>query len=171
VRPPRPSKFGEPISARHRSLIAAATVMAASLLTLVPVVATLPLLPPFGLLLLLAWRLRGPDILPVWAAAPLGLFDDLFSGQPLGSAMSLWTLALIAIDVIDGRLVWRDFWQDWLIAGGAVSAFLIGSRLAGTPIGAHVDTVLLLQIVIAIALYPLAAIVCARIDERGQQPR
>lgn len=171
MRPPRPSKFGEPITPRRRTVIAALTVMAASLVTLVPIVTTIPVLPPFGLLVLLGWRLRSPDVLPVWAAAPLGLFDDLFSGQPLGSAMSLWTLSLIAIDLIDSRLVWRDFWHDWLVASGAIAAYLVGSRLAGTPIGAHVDTVLLLQIVTATALYPLAAILCARIDDAGQQRR
>ncbi|MES2339050.1 MAG: rod shape-determining protein MreD [Pseudomonadota bacterium] len=169
MRPPRPSKFGEPASPRRRTIIAAATVMAGSLLTLVPLVATIPFLPPFGLLLLLAWRLRSPETLPVWAAAPLGLFDDLFSGHPLGSAMSLWTLSMLVIDVIDSRLVWRDFWQDWLIAAGAVAGFLIGARLAGTPLSAHVDTVLLLQIVIAVSLYPLAALICARVDAMGRQ--
>ena len=171
MKPPRPSKFAEPISTRRRATIAALSVMAGSLVTLLPVVATIPLLPPCGLLVLLAWRLRGAEILPVWAAAALGLWDDLFSGQPLGSAMSLWTLALIAVDVIDHRLVWRDFRQDWLIAGGATAAFLAGSRLAAAPIGAHVDAVLLLQIAISAALYPLAASLCARIDERGQRGR
>ena len=134
MKAPRPSKFAEPISARRRTTIAAATVMLASLATLVPFVAPLPLLPPCGLLMLLGWRLRSPDVLPVWGAAPLGLFDDLFSGQPFGSAMALWTLALISIDIIDNRLVWRDFWQDWLIAGGGIATFLVVSRLAGTPI-------------------------------------
>ena len=171
MRAPRPSKFGEPISPRRRSVIAALTVMAASLVTLLPVVTSVPFLPPFGLMMLLGWRLRDPDILPVWAGAPLGLFDDLFSGQPLGSAMSLWTCSLIAIDVIDSRLVWREFRHDWLVAGGATAAVLIASRLAGTSIGAHVDSVLLFQIVIAIALYPFVATLCARIDERGRQPR
>lgn len=167
----RPSKFGEPVSERRRMMTAAATVIAGSLATLVPVVATLPLLPPLGLLLLLAWRLRNQAILPMWAGIPLGLFDDLVSGQPLGSAMALWTASLVLIDIIDNRLVWRDFWQDWLIAGGAVGGCLIAQRLAATPLAAHVDTVLLLQIVIATALFPLAARVCAAVDERGRRLR
>ncbi|MBN2971854.1 hypothetical protein JW805_07480 [Roseomonas aeriglobus] len=171
MRPPRPSKFGEPISARRRSLIAAAVVMVGSLLPIVPIVAVVPYLPPLGLLLLVAWRQRSPDILPVWAGVPLGLWDDLLSGHPLGSAMSLWTLIMLTIDLIDHRLVWRDFWQEWLVAAGAVAGFLIGARLAGTPLRAHVDTVLLIQILIAIALYPLAAALCAWVDEQGQQRR
>ncbi|MFD1788668.1 rod shape-determining protein MreD [Sphingomonas floccifaciens] len=172
MRPPRPSKFGEPISARRRSLIAAAVVMAGSLLpVLVPLISVVPYLPPLGLLFLLAWRQRSPDILPVWAGAPLGLWDDLLSGHPLGSATSLWTLILIGIDLVDNRLVWRDFWQDWLVAGGAVAGFLIGARLAGTPLVAHVDTVLMIQIAIAAALYPLAAATCGWVDAMGQQRR
>ena len=150
---------------------AVASILAGSLVTLLPVVATVPFLPPFGLLMFLGWRLLRPGALPVWAAAPLGLFDDLVSGQPLGSAVSLWTLTLIAIDIVDHRLVWRDFWQDWLIAAAGIAAFLAGSRLAGTPLGAHVDTVLLIQIAIATALYPLAATIVGRVYDRGLQPR
>ncbi len=145
--------------------------MLGSLVTILPFVTSFPILPPFGLLVLLAWRLRSPDVLPIWAAAPLGLFDDLFSGNALGSAIALWTAALIAIDVIDSRVVWRDFWHDWLVAGGAISVFLLGARLADTPLGSHVDTVLLIQIVIALSLYPLVAMLCARIDAAGQQGR
>jgi len=171
VTAPRPSKFGEPISARRRSLVAAGVVMLGSLLPIVPVVASIPYLPPFGLLLLLAWRLRNPAILPVWAGAPLGLWDDLLSGQPLGSAVSLWTATLIVIDILDHRLVWRTFWQDWMIAAIAVAVFLFGARLASTPLTAHVDGVILIQIIIAAALYPLAARACGRVDEIGQRPR
>ncbi|HWK37065.1 rod shape-determining protein MreD, partial [Sphingomonas sp.] len=144
--------------------------MAGSLVTLLPLVATVAFLPPCGLLMLLAWRLRRPELFASWAAVPLGLFDDLVSGQPLGSAMAFWTLCVLAIDVLDTRLVWRDFWQDWLIAGGGVAFCLIASRLVASPIAAHVDTALLLQILASCALYPLAAYVCARIDQR-RQPR
>lgn len=171
MRPPRPSKFGEPVSERRRSWIAAATVVLGSLTVLVPVVATLPLLPPFGLLVLLAWRLRNQAILPVWAGLPLGLFDDLVSGQSLGSAMALWTAAIVMIDIVDSRLVWRDFWQDWVLAGACIAGTLILQRLVAAPLLAHVDTVILLQIVISVALYPLVALVCARIDERGRRLR
>ncbi len=57
-------------------IVAPATIMAGSLITIVPVVATVPLLPPFGLLMLLAWRLRGPDVFRSWVPVPRGLFDD-----------------------------------------------------------------------------------------------
>ena len=166
-RAPRQSPFAEPRSARGRMIAAAISIMLASLITLLPIIANVPYLPPFGLLMLLGWRLRDGDLFPSWAAVPLGLFDDLLSGQPLGSAMALWTISVIVIDIIDSRLVWRDFWQDWLIAAGAIAFCLIVARLVAAPIGAHVDTVMLFQILVATALYPLAALVCARIDERG----
>jgi rod shape-determining protein MreD len=144
--------------------LAPATIMLGSLVTILPFVASVALLPPFGLLMLLGWRMQRPDALRPWAAVLLGLFDDLVSGQPLGSAMLLWTSCFIAIDILDTRLVWRDFWQDWLIATGAIGFCLIAGRLVATSFGAHVDTVLLLQIIISAALYPLIARLCARLD-------
>jgi rod shape-determining protein MreD len=144
--------------------LAPVTIMLGSLVTILPFVATVALMPPFGLLMLLGWRMRRPDALKPWAAVLLGMFDDLVSGQPLGSAMLLWTLCFIVIDVLDTRLVWRDFWQDWLLASGAIGFCLIAGRLAATQFGAHVDTVLLLQIIISAALYPLIARLCARLD-------
>jgi rod shape-determining protein MreD len=146
----------------------AASVMLGSLVTIVPVVAHFPILPPFGLLVLLGWRLRRTDIFPIWAALPLGFFDDLVSGQPLGAAMLLWTLCFFMIDLIDQRLVFRDFWQDWLIAAGAVGFCLIAGRLFATPIGAHVDTMLLLQAVISVLLFPLVSQLCAWLDGKRE---
>jgi rod shape-determining protein MreD len=146
------------------------TVVAGSLLTALPVITIVPALPPFGLLMLLAWRLLARFALRPWAAAPLGFFDDLVSGQPLGSATLLWSLCFLAIEMVEQRLVFRDFWQDWLIAGGAI-AFCIGvGRLIAVPVGAHVDTVLWAQIVMAVMLFPLAARIVAWIDrKRGAQ--
>lgn len=146
------------------------TIMAGSLVTIIPVIATIPILPPLGLVMLLAWRLLARFALRPWAAAPLGLFDDLLSGQPLGSAVLLWSLAFVAIDLIEQRLAFRDFWQDWLIASGAIAACLLGGRFIAVPVGAHVDTVLLAQIVITMMLFPLAARVVATVEaKRGQE--
>ncbi len=80
------------------------------------------MLPPFGFMLLVAWRQVRPGLLPVWAGLPLGLFDDIYSGQPFGSAMLLWSLAMILLELVEARFPWRNFLLDWL-----VSAVLIGS--------------------------------------------
>lgn len=138
--------------------------MAGSLVTILPWSGTLPLLPPFGLLMMLSWRLLAPLSLRVWAPALLGLFDDLVSGQPVGSAMLLWTLAYFLVEAMDARSGVRDFVQSWAIAAVAIALCLAGGRLVATPLGAHVDSVLLLQIVIAILIFPATARMVAWID-------
>lgn len=158
--------FDPPLPRSRARALPWVTVMAGSLVTIVPVVATLPLLPPCGLLMLLAWRLLAPLALRRWAPAPLGLFDDLVSGQPLGSAMMLWTLAFFLIDLFDQRTLFRAFAQDWLIASGAIAFCLIGGRLVATPLGAHVDGVLLVQVIVTALLFPCAARLVAWIDRR-----
>lgn len=144
--------------------LAPLSVMLGSLMTLLPIVTSFPVLPPFGLLLLLGWRMTRGDSMRVWASVPLGLFDDLVSGQPMGSAMVLWTSCILVIDVLDTRLVWRDFWQDWLIAAGAIIFCLAIGRLIAVPMSAHVDTALVLQILASAALFPLIYRLCAWFD-------
>jgi rod shape-determining protein MreD len=146
--------------------LAPLSVVIGSLLTLIPVIATVPFLPPFGLMMLLGWRLHRADAMRVWASVPLGFFDDMVSGQPLGCAMLMWTVCIIAVDVLDTRLVWRDFWQDWAIAAGGIAFFLIAGRLVATPFAAHVDTALLIQILVSVALFPLAVRLCAALDRK-----
>jgi len=149
--------------------LAPLSVVLGSMMTLLPVVATVPFLPPFGLMMLLGWRLVRGDAMKVWMPVPLGFVDDMLSGQPLGSAMVLWTLAILMVDVLDTRLVWRDFWQDWLIASGAIAMVLVGGRLIAVPFSAHVDTALLLQIVVSAALFPVIARFCAWLDRDKKQ--
>ena len=109
------------------------------MVAIVPVVATVPLLPPFGLLMLIAWRLLARFALRPWAAAPLGFFDDLVSGQPLGSSVLLWSVCFVVIELIEVRLVFRDFWQDWMIAAGAIAFCLCAGRLDRGAVAAQVD--------------------------------
>jgi rod shape-determining protein MreD len=49
--------------------------------------------------------------------------DDIFSGQPFGSAGLLWSLAMLTIEIIDSRAIWRDYIQDWLIAALLIRRF------------------------------------------------
>ncbi|SEM55693.1 rod shape-determining protein MreD [Sphingomonas gellani] len=142
------------------------TVIAGSAITAWPVIATVPLMPPFGLLMLLSWRLLAPFALRRWAAAPLGLADDLFSGQPLGSAVLLWSACFIAIDLIEQRLAFRDFWQDWLIGGGAVTFCLLAGRFIAVPFDSSLNGALLLQIAASVLLLPATARVVAWIDRK-----
>jgi rod shape-determining protein MreD len=161
----RRSPFAPPPGAFERQLVPVGSVLLASLAPLLPEIATNTLLPPLGLMVLLAWRLLRDDLWPVWIALPLGLFDDLFSGQPLGTAMALWTIAFLGIDLIDTRLVWRDHWQDWGIAGLIIAAELtLALGIAHLTGGAMPFVLLLPQIAVSILLFPLVARSCAALD-------
>jgi rod shape-determining protein MreD len=158
--------FDEPEASRWRRALPAVSVLLGSTLTIWPLIASFPYLPPCGLMMLLAWRLVRPGTFAIWAPLPLGLFDDMLSGQPLGSAIFLWSLCFVAIDLIDQRLPYRNYWQDWLIAAGALAFCLIAGRLAASPFGAHVDTVLLVQIMVSVMLFPIAGRLCAWLDRK-----
>ena len=142
------------------------TVMLGSAVTVLPVIAQAPVMPPFGLLLLLSWRLLRPELWRTWIGLPLGLFDDIMSGQPIGSAMFLWTVMLIAVDAIEHRMVWRSYRQDWLIAAAAIIFCIAGgvffARITG---GGNVNFKLVVpQMVWTILLFPFVVRQCARID-------
>ena len=158
--------FVEPIPAARVRAIPIVSIMAGSLVTVIPLIATFPVLPPFGLMVLLAWRLARPETMRIWAPVPFGLFDDLVSGQPLGSAMLLWTIGFIVIDMLDLRLMSRDFWQDWMLAAGAILLALSGGRLIAAPFRAHVDTLILFQGIAAVLLYPFVARLVAWLDTK-----
>lgn len=158
--------FQEPLTPGRARALPWATVAAGSLVTIAPVIATVPLMPPIGLLILLAWRLLARFALRPWAAAPLGAFDDLVSGQPLGSAVLLWSVCFLGIDLVERRLSYRDFWQDWLLAAAAIVFCIIGGRLIAVPLRAHTDTAMLAQTALTICLFPLSARTIAWIDRK-----
>lgn len=141
------------------------TVLLGSLTPWLPVIAPAPVLPPFGLLVMLAWRLLRPGLLPPWAGLPLGLFDDLYSGQPMGSGVLLFSLALIVIELIEIRFPWRNFWLDWLTAAGIVVPYLIiAALLSGAEPTLVQLRVIAPQILLSIILFPIIARTVAVLD-------
>lgn len=165
ARHPR-SRIGRAPSQTQRQAVPILSTMLGSLTPIVPVIATAPTMPPWGLLVLLAWRMLHRNLWPVWMGLPLGLFDDLFSGQPLGSSMMLWTLALLGLDLLDRRMLWRDFRQEWIIAGGIVTAVtLLQLTIAHLTGGATSPLYILPQILVSILAFPLVARVCAVLDD------
>lgn len=86
----------------------------------------------------IAWRQLHPGLLPVWAGLPLGLFDGLFSGEPFGTAVLLWSLTAILIELIEVRLPWRNFLTEWLVAVGLIITYialcLAISNIAGASV-------------------------------------
>lgn len=168
--PTRPVREYESRFDREQSLlkmlaIPIASVAIASMITALPIFTKEPLLPPLGLLIILSWRLMRPGLLPVWSGVPFGLMDDVFSGQPFGSAGLLWSLAMLFIEIIDSRAIWRDHLQDWVIAAILIAAVLMGGLwIAGMAHAAPDPAVLIPQIILSILLYPLAVRICARLD-------
>ena len=168
--PTRPVREYESRFDREQSLlkmlaIPIASVAIASMITALPIFTKEPLLPPLGLLMFLSWRLMRPGLLPVWSGVPFGLMDDMFSGQPFGSAGLLWSLAMLSIEIIDARAIWRDHVQDWLIAAVLIAGVLLGGLwIAGMAHAAPEPAVLIPQIILSILLYPLAVRICARLD-------
>jgi rod shape-determining protein MreD len=141
------------------------SVMLLSLVPFAPIVASAPLMPPLASMALLAWRMLRPGMLPVWAGAPLGAFDDLFSGQPFGSAILLWSSAMIAMDIVDARLRWRGFLQDWALAAAMIAIYLVLALvLANIAGGASPLPVIVPQIVFSIVVHPLVTRLVAALD-------
>ncbi|WP_294120970.1 rod shape-determining protein MreD [Sphingomonas sp.] len=144
----------------------AATVVLGSMISLLPIVSTTGWWPDWGLLMLVAWRLLRADAWPAWWAAPLGFVNDLILGSPIGLSVALWAAMMIAMDTLDRRTQWRDYWIEWGIAGLFIAlAELAQWRVAGAlgapvPLGITIGPAIL----IGILCFPVAAFLAARID-------
>jgi len=142
-----------------------ASIMLGSLFPVLLIADVMPLAPSFGFLVLLGWRMVRPGLLPLWAGAPLGAFDDLFSGQPFGSAILLWSLAMIAIEFVEARFPWRGFWQDWFTAGVmAVCYWLATLLVSGASLTPEMVSVAAPQALLSVLLYPIIARMVAGLD-------
>jgi rod shape-determining protein MreD len=145
--------------------VPAATVVAASLLSALPIVATSGWYPDFGFLALIGWRLLRSDPWPAWWAAPLGLANDLITGEPVGLSVALWSATMLLLDLIDRRTMWRDYWIEWALAAmllllnEIVSWWSAGILGAATPF-----SMLMPPLLISIFVFPVAAWLVARID-------
>lgn len=141
------------------------SVLLGSLTPWLPVIAAAPVMPPFALMLLLAWRLLRPGLFPLWAGLPLGLFDDLYSGQPLGNGILLFSLVLLATEWFEFRFPWRTFLLNWAFAAAALAlaivfaAIVSGARLTSLQLAAIAP-----QVLISIVLFPLVARFAALLD-------
>lgn len=150
---------------RWAALVPAATVVAASLLAALPIVSTNGWYPDFGFLVLISWRLLRSDPWPAWWAAPLGLVNDLFTGQPIGLSIALWSATMLVLDLIDRRTMWRDYWMEWVLAAVLIAsnewlewqvAGLVGASVPFSRVAA--------PLVITIFLFPIVAWLIARLD-------
>jgi rod shape-determining protein MreD len=142
-----------------------ASTLAASATAIMPTVALSPAWPPFGLLMLLSWRLLRPELWPAWVGLPLGLADDLLTGQTLGTSMVIWTLGILLVDQVEVRLLWRDYWQEWVLAAIIITlAILLAWAIANWTGGAAPVVLVLPQIVTSILFFPIVGRLCAMFD-------
>jgi rod shape-determining protein MreD len=165
----RRDPYGSRINRAHWPVLAYGlpwlTILLGSLSPWLPVIAPAPVLPPLGFVFLLAWRLARPGLLPLWAGLPLGLFDDFYSGQPFGSAVLLFSLTLLAIELIEIRFPWRNFWLDWLTASAMLVVYLAAAAvLSGSELTFVQLSVILPQLLLSIVLFPLVARLVAQLD-------
>lgn len=165
----RRDAFGSKINRDHWPLLVFGipwlSILVASLTPLLPIIAPAPVVPPLGYLMMLCWRLLRPGLLPLWAGLPLGAFDDLFSGQPYGSGILLFSLTLIAIELLDIRFPWRGFFQDWMVAAALVAAYLVVAALvSGAKLELSQLVALIPQFLLSLIAYPILARMVSLLD-------
>ncbi len=110
-------------------------------------------------------------MLPIWAGLPLGLFDDLFSGQPFGAAVLLWSLSAIVLEVIEARVPWRNFLTEWLVAIALITIYIVLCLALTNLDGASAPLrIIMPQIVISTLAYPLVGRFVAMVDRFRLKP-
>ena len=161
----RRTTFSPPPTALERALVPVVATGVASLAPLIPIVASAPLLPPFGLMTFVAWRLLRNEVWPLWIALPLGAWDDLLSGAPVGTAICGWTAILLALDIVDARLPWRGYRIDWVVGSAMVAAMLLFTLVIVHNAGSTPSPLLLVpQIALSMLLFPVVSRMCAMLD-------
>ncbi len=145
--------------------VPAASVVAASFLSVLPIVSLSGWWPNFGFLMLIAWRLLRADPWPAWWAAPLGFFNDLMTGAPIGLSVTIWTAVMLAMELVDQRTQWRDYWVEWAIATLLIVVDRWSDWQVAGLLGAPVPFVRIVPaIAIAVLAFPIAAMAAARLD-------
>jgi rod shape-determining protein MreD len=142
----------------RRQFVPLISIIVACLLQLLPIVMSSPIIPDFGFLMLIAWRLLRPELWTSTTALPLGLFNDLIAGHPLGQSMALWTAVFLALDVIEARMGWRDYWLDWFVAALSIGAYVYAAWYIALLMGSRIEPVVMLpQLGLSILAYPVVA--------------
>jgi rod shape-determining protein MreD len=150
---------------RGAALIPAASVVGAILLSALPIIIEAGWFPDFGFLMLIAWRLLRADVWPSWWAALLGLLNDLITGAPIGLSVTVWTASMIALDLLDRRTIWRDYWIEWALA----SLFILFNEAVQWQVAAWMGapvpfSFMFPPLLISIAAFPVSAWVVGRLD-------
>lgn len=163
--PPRGSGINRAPVPAFAYLVPWLSILLASVAPGWPFIASIPLMPPLGFLALLGWRQLHPGLLPVWAGLPLGLVDDLVSGQPTGSGVLLWSVTMLGLEAIELRWPWRNFLVEWGVSAVLISVYLVIAGFFANGVG-RPDWLLVIppQILLSILIYPVVARMVAWLD-------
>ena len=149
----------------RRRYVPVGSTIAAMMVVVLPVVVTAPLVPDFGFLFLISWRLLRPEIWGAGTGLPLGFLNDLICGYPVGQSMALWTLTLLILDFVESQAVFRDYWLDWLLASLLILLYASGSWVVARLMGSQLDyAVLWPQIALSVLAYPVVARIVVALD-------
>lgn len=166
----RRDAYGSRINRENSPVLAYAipplSIVIASIVPVLFIASAAPMLPPLGFLALMGWRIVRPGLLPIWAGFPLGAVSDLVSGQPFGSAILLWSLAMIAYEILDTRFPLRSFGQEWMNLTLATAIYLLAAALlSGASITLPMLKALAPQLLLSALLFPIVARMIARLDQ------
>ena len=162
----RRSRFERQPNLTRVRLVPTLSVIIASLASALPLVSAEPLMPPLGLMMFLAWQLLQREIWQPWAGLALGLFYDLSIKQPPGTAMLLWCVAQTTIALFDQRSLWRDYWQDWIVASVFIVIILSAQLMIANFTGGHTPwTLIVPQLGVAVLLQPFVMRFCGLLDQ------
>lgn len=149
----------------RREYVPIISTVIACLLTLLPIVVSSPIIPDFAFLVLIAWRLLRPEMWSPLVPLPLGLLNDLITGNPLGQSMALWTTTFIIFDIVDTRVLFRDYWMDWFFASLAIIGYVFAGWYIGRLMGNTASFLVMLpQLGASILAYPIVARVVLALD-------
>ena len=146
------------IDTMRRHYVPIVSTIFACLIALLPIVMSSPIIPDFALLVLIAWRLLRLEIWAPTTALPLGLFNDLVAGHPIGQSMALWTTLFLIYEIMDARLVFRDYWMDWFVAALSIIFCMFGAWYIGYLMGNRIDFMVMLpQLGLSVLAYPIVS--------------
>jgi rod shape-determining protein MreD len=153
----RTDRLSRLLFAAAPSALAVALVLLASLPWGLPHFSML--CPMVGLIAVYYWTVHRPDLMPASGAFAIGLVTDLVSGAPLGLDALVLTLAHWVTRANRRALLGESFALVWLgflaVAAGAGAAYWLAASLFWTAI--LPPRALVAQLVVTVAVYPLAA--------------
>jgi rod shape-determining protein MreD len=151
--------------AMRRDYVPVVSTILACLFAALPIVVSTPIIPDLGFLMLIAWRLLRPEMWSPVIALPLGLLNDLAAGHPIGQSMALWTITFIVFDIADSRVLYRDYWMDWLFASLAIAGHIAAGWYIARLMGSTLHfTVVLPSLGASILAFPVIARIVLSLD-------